>query len=746
MIYFTGKKFKLFLFAIQLFFLQGLLFAADKTIWWDGSVSNDNPSNQKLLSDNSGYWGDQIATGVTYSYEKEPTSPADRIKNNQGTFGRRLLDGMPMGDWHVPVGINRQPLITVFDFKRPCLFQEVDICTRSKKVSVIIEAAQQPKGPWDTILESTTVEKESEEKYLFHRFKLPLDLQKRKKYQYMRLTVASLPKGKGTTWLDEVVVWGDATVSEEYPENIKSITKIDPLVSGYHWSIKGIHQTIFHDAQYKRWWYKLPENNQKTIVVSSFQPLDLPSGAILPLGDEIIDKAAVVMTRNETEGICIALTNPGKEKTFVLENVANKISGLNSQVYAAGAIETKRFGTIVRPLFTSTNLPNRMLLQRYLTNSHTIENFPSITLDKGESVILWITVTTDNCKSGQYKLNLKIGAQQSFPITIKVFNVTLPNPDVWLDAWSNGTTNWRFPFKTDTALKREAAYMRTLGVSNYGQLPEPNTLAFYARKLGTTYYKFYGLPRKYVHKGFKGSLKPEDVTDADKEAIYSYIRSFKERAEKLGLQNKEWSIELWDEPGKGNAPIFGTLARIIKKEFPEVSIYCNPCFWESGRGFTEEAVIIDSIKSWYNDCVDISVPIRGLDKKRHPLLYKNYFDKKRAVRAFYIHPCPGRGISWEAFKRGWNGWGFYSYFAPRKDPWNDNDHKEWDYQVVYPGPNGPVPTFESESMRESWDDYRLLTFLKKKKKDSFIKKIMSSEVPYPERREQIMRFIEKTIK
>ncbi len=32
-----------------------------------------------------------------------------------------------------------------------------------------------------------------------------------------------------------------------------------------------------------------------------------------------------------------------------------------------------------------------------------------------------------------------------------------------------------------------------------------------------------------------------------------------------------------------------------------------------------------------------------------------------------------RRMAWDAFARGWNGWGFYSYFGPRGNPWNDFD-------------------------------------------------------------------------
>jgi len=37
-----------------------------------------------------------------------------------------------------------------------------------------------------------------------------------------------------------------------------------------------------------------------------------------------------------------------------------------------------------------------------------------------------------------------------------------------------------------------------------------------------------------------------------------------------------------------------------------------------------------------------------------------------------------------------------------------------DYTMVYPGPRGPIPTRQSESLREGWEDYCLLSLLKER--------------------------------
>jgi hypothetical protein len=148
----------------------------------------------------------------------------------------------------------------------------------------------------------------------------------------------------------------------------------------------------------------------------------------------------------------------------------------------------------------------------------------------------------------------------------------------------------------------------------------------------------------------------------------------------------------------------------------------NPLFWtregaNPGK-FADDENQVKALKDWYNQLVDISVPILGqVDATKYPETNQQFYSHlPRAVRAFYIHPDPGRQISWEAFERGYNGWGFYAYYSPRGDAWNDFDGSSFDYDIVYPGPNGFISTIESESMRESWDDYRLLTLLKQQGK------------------------------
>jgi hypothetical protein len=161
-------------------------------------------------------------------------------------------------------------------------------------------------------------------------------------------------------------------------------------------------------------------------------------------------------------------------------------------------------------------------------------------------------------------------------------------------------------------------------------------------------------------------------------------------------------------------------------------LIANPLFW-GGKGSSPDAEQVRWLKDWYNEAIDISIPVLpNLNADLFPEANAQFYDHPRFVRSLYVHPCPGRVISWEAFSRGYNGWGFYAYYRLRGNPWNDFDTTEFDYQIVYPGPTGPIPTIESEVMRSSSNDYRLLSLLKSQGKTEVLANLMArfkTEVP-----------------
>jgi hypothetical protein len=231
------------------------------------------------------------------------------------------------------------------------------------------------------------------------------------------------------------------------------------------------------------------------------------------------------------------------------------------------------------------------------------------------------------------------------------------------------------------------------------------------------------LPEHYINEGYNNRLKPDNLGPDDEKAIAEHVRAVVKQAQTLGLNYDDWYGELWDEPGRSNIATFGALTRLLKKIDPRVHLYANPIFWE-GSGTSPDDVVAPLLSPWYQQAVDISVP--------HELLLRGYpksaplFDAPHFTRASYRVSTHGdkneradqlnsyRRQAWDAFARGYNGWGFFSYYAPVGDPWNDFDGGQPDYQMVYPGPRGPIASRTAENVREGWEDYCLLTLLKQR--------------------------------
>lgn len=696
---------------------------AEEVLWYDGTSSPPPPG--RLLSDNDGYWGDSVRTGVEYTYEKAPDNPADVWRDQPGKFGRRLLDGHPRGNWWTPVGITG-PLVVTFDFKRSCVFREVDLDTRNRRVAIRLEVADTPTGPWETVLERSRADCPDRQ---LHR----LPLAGAPRGRCLRLSV----EAEGITWLEEVLIWGDAEVTSEAPEAIQPLTPPPPAAEIAFQSLPGIEKTAFSDGTFWEWQRSLGPAAKQPAVWSEVSTWDsISDRPLLPAPGDRRREVVIPMARNETECVALALTNVSWEKPWETVVALSpfrsadgcEAKGLSGQVRVAGTIGSRYYGVNIGPLFASDNLLPPGLMQRYLTNGAWIQAFPKLTLGRAGSAVLWLCITAANARPGEYVGRLSCRGGPSVRLRAQVLDVTLPQPRVWLQTYSGATS--MFPFVHADRAAKEVAYKESLGVTVWNGFPEEGTLAQRARRPGRTFFHIWGIG-DYGHRLYGGGIDPEKLTAEDEQKIAEMIRGHVDKARSLGLGYEDWYVELTDEPGQGNSPAFGALCRLIRKADPQVRIYCNPSFWV-GNGCLPDAPVYEALSPWYNDCVDVSCPLYLLLRDRPQCL--TLFDAPRPVRAFYYVSTQSakserseqvelyRQMAWEAFRRGWNGWGFYSYFAPRGDPWNDFD-ADWytgedlpDYQMVYPGPYGPLPTRQAEALREGWEDYCLLTLLQSRRK------------------------------
>jgi hypothetical protein len=699
--------------------------AAEEWVWFDGSRSADLPPG-KLLSDNSYFYGDSFLTGVEYQYETEPDNPADRDFKETARFGRRLLDGRvnDSASWSTFVG-RAGPLKVTFDFKRPCQFKEVDVCTRSKKVSVRLETAQRKDGEW---IVAGDWPAEKLPPALLHRIRL----EKPPAARFLRVTVEAV--GEPITHLDEIMAWGEPDPSDSSPERIQPLLRLTSKKSLR--SFLGKPETEVAAAQFTEWQRKLGAR-LRTVVWSKCETWgEISTKPILPA--TVNAPMEIVMVRNEKECLAVALTNTSAEKDASVEVSLSPVrsatdgrpaAGMKGELRVAGMYPTRSYGVCVGPLFAADNKLPPNLMEKYLPNGRQIVGFPKVALPPAGSLIFWVTIQSDGAAPGDYAADLGCSGGSSVPIRIRVLDITLPDLRRWVCSWYGPT--YTFPFQSPHRLENDVRYALSIGNSVFFGLPHKDTASEIARKQAPGKVYFTREFSDYIHKIFTNAYKPEDVPK-EEEAVTKLIRGCVEEAQALGLDYPDWHIISADEPGANNIEVFGAFSRLIKKADPKVQIYCNPSFWmEVNQSTLEDEKVAPLLAPWYNECIDISCPFMGILEK-HPKVFELH-NAPKAVRAFYTVNSIGckqekaeavqqnRLFAWLAARLGWNGWAFFGYCQPRGNPWDDSDRDgAWnfedlpDYQVVFPGPSGPIPTRPAEALREGWEEHRLLQLLKER--------------------------------
>lgn len=725
--------------------------ATPEVRWWDGTVAS-RPAG-RLLSDNERYWGGRVHTGVTYTYETEPTAPPDIWRRDEETFGRRLLNGIGMrpptpASWmsvqdtwvdpYLRVGVPEGPLVVVFDFKRPCTFEEVDLLSESKRVSVRLEARDAASEPWEPVAERAM---ESHAGWAMRRLKLSPAVVAR----YLRIR---LEAAEGATYLNQVLAWGDADVEPAAPPKAyQPIPAARTMQAASTVSVPGIESTALSRSEFRAWRSELGGKAEAPALWAVLPTWDrLTDEPILPDPRALPSEVSTVMARNETEPRALALVNTRWSMPINLEvslSAFRRLSDdatepkLTGTVRVGGAIPSRNYGVNIGPLFAKQDLLDPCQMREYLTNGYGVARFPELTLSPAGAAVIWLNIEARDAPPGVYEATLHAGEGATLPVRVQVLDVTLPEARAWVHSWSDTTD--MFPFAPKERLIREVDYKQALGISVWKGLPEKGTANALARARGHAIFYEYVVPWEYVEGGWTGALEAASLDQRDAEAIAQQVQAFVDRAEALGLSYDQWFGEIWDEPGPKNVAAFAGVARLVHQADPKVRLYCNPCFWIGG-GVADDASVYEALRGWYRDVVDISVPLTLL--LDHQQSYE-LFDQQRAVNAFYNvisqHAKSGRArhvlfyrrMPWDALLRGWDGWGFYSYHRPRGNAWDDFDRDlrsnedMADYQIVYPGPRGPVPTRQSEAMRQGWEDYRLMRLLQKWGYDEAVEQLLA---------------------
>lgn len=695
---------------------------AEPIRWSDGTWDEAGAPKGALLTDNPGWWGRSVFTGVTYVYEDgaKPTSPGDKS-------GRRLIDASMLGDWNSTVGKSGNArIVAVFDFKRPCVFSEVDLFSRGTGLRGAVETGDDGTN-WTAVCSFELASRMC---------RVNLD---GAKGRFMRLSVKA---NKGVTYLDEVLVWGEGNVSPKYPE---AFSPIDPG--------SALQFTERRDGGIIIWPLASPTLEKCKVQGEKWK--EGGAGAV-PAADDA-KAVAIILARNETEVRYFAVANASDNAATVslappdFGNTAISaellIGGVVRMVRPApkekltekqiidllitdeAKLYEKRSQRLdVLPFFRDSAIPSPNFARRYLVNPDQVVGFPSaVPLAPGEGCVVMLRVMSKGVVPGVRKGVLRAGDEPSatIPIAVDVRDVTLPTPPLWIHAYNPFTS--QFPFESERRIDADVRRVAELGASSCYGLPHPRSKP--ARLKALTPYTICArngwCPGRIFGSVYHGKWEHFDSTN--RAAVAESVRAVVREAEMLGLKPEEYCVFLPDEPGRGNAALVGEMASIVKEAEPTLQIYMNPCFW-TRKGFPSEQSILESLKPYYNEVIDISCPIRNLVQPTNALT-KELWTAKRRVNAQYIHPAAraGRSIAWSSFENGMNGFAYYCYYSPRGNPWDIRTWGSLDYryQMVFPLENDVAVTPIYETMREAWEDYRLLVALQDAGKTELLAELLA---------------------
>ena len=496
-------------------------------------------------------------------------------------------------------------------------------------------------------------------------------------------------------------------------------------------SFPGVEETAFSTEQSDSWRKSLgPAANSSVVVFPAPFESEILNAPVLPPGAEANQSRRAVMSRGEVENLAWYVINPSADRSVEFEVGSPGFpaaAGLEAELGVVGVVQRRR-GAMLRPIFLAGNLPSPETLRQYVRNAADIEGFPSLRLPPGGAALVTLRLRTSGTEPGEYESRVTFGDVE-IPVTLSVLDVTPRRPeDYFYTVWGNPTRPAAVIAGSDYS-NREACYWRDSGYNVVHAYPLDDNPGLNALKERIPDLKFlFVLSGKYMHLGYNGQLSGADYNDENRAEIIEELRKKRDELLAAGYGYDRWAVELWDEPGPGvGVTLMEKIVRTIKEFDPRVQIYCNPCCW-GGNGFRSDREILDAFQSWYNETIDISFPIEGLyfgfggrDMKALRVLW----DAPRRYSGTYIHPCPGPNQLRRHFSAGLNAWGYYCYYAPRQNPWNDLDTGEMDYAVVYPGVTAPVITIESEQMREGFEEYCLANMLAERKSREDVARLLT---------------------
>ena len=719
----------------------GACAAAEPIRWADGTWDDSGAPKGKLLSDNHHWYGARIFTGMTYSYETPPTSPKDIRGHNPNRFGKRLQGGRNwIRDTSFVGREGDRPIVAVFDFKRPCTFNEVDLfspfCTNAAGSVEFSGDGKTWVGKTEFVTTSAYTRVRFGTSGCGQRLRLSFKARPGARCEWRDQPVRGCSclrercaweddPEPGHTYLNEVFVWGDGEVSDRYPE------AIEPLAAG---SSRAFTNTA--------------------PGVVSILPMPMPRIDRKPTGSTPA-RFALKMARNETESRYFAVVNGGAKTEILRLETPDFGDGLRAELLIGGIARrsppkrrlsdaemvmmatTNREGINADkvedldflPFFFADAIPSENYLRKFLANPRQVAGFPgAVELAPGEGCVVMLRITSSGARLGSRSGTLRAG-KVALPIDLSVVDLTLPPQSMWIYAYEPFTQ--QHPFESAARVRRDTERYVGVGATTTKYLPEDGTKEqlFFRQVPNATVGLYPWIDRRVYPRLLKGEF--DALGEPERQLILRNATAFMGRAKELGLQHGRLILFLPDEPKPVNARSTMKLAEFLKKAFPDVLLHCDPLMFEGGgKGFLPDKDILEAFLPEYNRHVDVSCPISFIAASR-PKLMKALWTAPRRINAQYNHPAGrmGREAAYQGYRDGFNGHAYYCYHddLERFDPWDAStwEISDCNYQAVYPLENDVAITALYETLREAAEDFRMLDALKAAGKADVLKEVLS---------------------